>query len=154
MGKKLEIKLSKMLYQDCIVDIISSKKDNVLKELVQVISTTKLVNNKLDFYKAISEREKIGSTAIGMGIAIPHAQSKCVKDFVLALGRKLEGVSFDSSDGQLVNLVIMIGAPESRNDDLLRILARITLILKNSKFRKKLLEAKSKTEILHFFKDK
>jgi len=154
VSKTSEIKLSKMLCQDCIVDLISSKKDNILKELVQVISTTKLVDNKLDLYKAVSEREKIGSTAIGMGIAIPHAQSKCVKDFVLALGRKPEGLAFDSSDGQLVNLVVMIGAPEGRSDDLLRILAKVTLILKNAKFRKKLLEAKAKTEILHFFKDK
>jgi mannitol/fructose-specific phosphotransferase system IIA component (Ntr-type) len=125
-----------------------------LKELVQVISSAKAVNNKLDFYKAISEREEIGSTGIGMGIAIPHAWSKCVNDFVIALGRKPEGISFESVDGQLVNLVVMIGAPVDRGEEMLRILAKTVLMLKNPRFRKKLIEAKSKSEIMQLFKDK
>lgn len=154
MAKTAEIHLHKMLSEDRVIDLISSKKENILKELAQIISTSKAVGNRMDFYKAVVEREKIVSTGIGMGIAIPHAKEGSVSDFVIALGRKPEGVNFESLDGQPVNLVLMVAAPEKQNDDFLRILSKIVLILKNSKFRKKILEARSSSEVVHLFKDK
>lgn len=153
MSKGALMNLSKMLSPDRVVDLISSKKDNVLKELIQVMSTSKAVGNKLDLYKAICERESMGSTGIGHGVAVPHAKSATISEFVIALGRKPEGIQFESPDGQLVNLVIMIGAPENCGDDLLKLLAKIVLMSKNAKFRRKVLDSKSKTDVAHSFKD-
>ena len=154
MSKGTELKLSKMLSVDCVVDLISSKKENVIKELVQVISTCKSISNRLDFYKAVFDREKLASTGIGSGVAVPHAKSACVSDFVIALGRKPEGINFESVDGEPVSVVMLIGAPENRTDDLLRLLSKILLIFKNSKFRKKVNEARSKADLINAFKDK
>ena len=150
----VEIKLSKMISEDRIVDLISSKKDNVLKEMTQVISTSKNIRNKLDFYKAVAEREKISSTGIGMGVAISHAKASTVSDFVIALGRKSEGISFESQDGEPTYLVVMVGAPEDKDAEFLRIISKIYLTLKSLKFRKKLFEAKTKAEIVQLFRDK
>jgi len=149
-----DIKIHKLLSQDRIVDLISTKKDNVFKELVQVLGTSKAINNKLDFYKAVSEREKIGSTDVGFGIAIPHAQSKAVSDFVMALGRKPEGIAYEAADGAPVHFVVMLGVPDQKTEELMKLLAKMVLVFRNSKFRKKLMEAKSKSEIFNLFKDK
>ncbi len=154
MAKTTEIRLSKMLSEERVVDLISSKKDSVIKELTQVMSTSKAVGHKINFYKAIVEREKIVSTGIGMGIAIPHAKEESVSDFVLAIGRRPEGLDFESLDGQPAQLVFMLAAPNKQNDEFLRVLSKIVLVLKNQKFRKKILEARSTTEVVQLFKDK
>jgi mannitol/fructose-specific phosphotransferase system IIA component (Ntr-type) len=143
-----------LLSQDRIVDLISTKKDNVLKELVQVLCTSKAISNKLDFYKAISEREKMGGTDVGFGFAIPHAQSKAVSDFVIAIGRKPEGIAYESADGAPVHFVVILGAPDHKTEELMKLLAKMVLVFKNLKFRKKLIEAKSKSEIFNLFRDK
>ena len=152
--KTTEIKLSKILSEDRVVDLISMKKDNVLKELTQVLGLSKTVSNKLDAYKAITEREKIWTTAAGSGVAIPHARSAVFSDFVMAIGRKPEGIPYDSPDGEPVNLVVMLGAPEGRDQEFLKLISRLVLLFKNSKFRKKVISAKSGAEVLHSLKDR
>lgn len=154
MSKTNTVRIADVIAADRVVDLISSKKDNVLKELIQVLSISKAVSNKLDFYKAVVEREAAGSTGIGMGVAIPHARALCVSKPVIALGRKLEGVDFESPDGQLCSIVVLIGVPEDASEALLRLLARTVLVFKSHKFRKRILEAKSKTEIVALLKEK
>lgn len=153
MNKASTLNIAKMLSADRVVDLISSKKENVLKELVQVMSTSKNVSNKLELYKGISEREKTGSTGIGYAVAVPHTRSSGISDFVIALGRKPEGIEFESPDGQVVNLVVMIGAPENSGEELLKILARVVLMFKNTRLKKKIIDAKSKTDVVQILKD-
>lgn len=153
MAKATEIKLSKMLSSDRVVDLISSKRENVIRELVQVMSTSKAVGNRLELYQAISEREKNGSTGVGHGCAVPHTKVACVSDFVIAIGRKPEGIAYEAPDGQPVNVVVMVAAPEGKGDELLRVLARIVLLFRSSKFRKRILEAKTHADVVHLFKD-
>jgi len=146
-------KLSEMITKDRIVDIKGKSKQDVLKELVDVIAKAPEVTDKNDFYISIMKREKIMSTGIGIGLAVPHVKIDSVKDFVMAIGRTKEGIDFDSLDGKPVHLVIMIGANTEQRDDYLKVLAKISLLLKNADFREKLTHALTADEIMQLLED-
>lgn len=145
--------LSKMLSPDRIIDLASSNKDSALKELVHSIGSAEQIKDRKEFYREIVEREKTMSTGIGIGIAVPHVKIDSVSDFVMAIGRKKEGLDFDSLDGVPVDLIIMIGANSSQSKDFLQVLAKVVLLFKNSKFRKKILDAKKTDLILDLIKE-
>lgn len=147
-------KLSEMITKDRIVDLKGKTKQDVLQELVDVISTAPEVTDKNDFFISIMKREKIMSTGIGIGLAVPHVKIDSVKDFIMAIGRKKEGIEFDSLDGKPVYLVIMIGANTEQRDDYLKVLAKISLLLKNPEFRQKMTNAGNADEIMELLKDK
>lgn len=147
-------KLTDMITKDRIVDLKGTSKQDVLKEIVEVIATAPEVTDKNDFYISIMKREKIMSTGIGIGLAVPHVKIDSVKDFIMAIGRKKDGIDFDSLDGKPVYLVIMIGANTNQRDDYLKVLARISLLLKNQEFRNKMINAVNADEITALLKDK
>lgn len=147
-------KLSEMITKDRIIDLKTKTKQDVLKELVDVIATAPDVTDKNDFYISIMKREKIMSTGIGIGLAVPHVKIDSVKDFVMAIGRRKDGIDFDSLDGKPVYLVIMIGANTEQRDDYLKVLAKISLLLKNPEFREKMINAVNPDEIIELLKDK
>lgn len=147
-------KLSEMITKDRIVDLKSKTKQDALKELVDVIATAPDVTDKNDFYISIMKREKIMSTGIGIGLAVPHVKIDSVKDFVMAIGRKKDGIDFDSLDGKPVFLVIMIGANTEQRDDYLKVLAKISLLLKSPEFREKMINAAGADEIIELLRDK
>ena len=147
-------KLYDMLSKDRIIDLESKDKQGVLKELVEVIAVAEEVTDKDDFFISIMKREKIMSTGIGIGLAVPHVKIDSVKGFVMAIGRAKAGVDFDSIDGKPVHLVIMIGANTEQRDDYLKVLAKISLLLKDADFREKMLNAPSSEKVLELFKDK
>lgn len=146
--------LSEMITKNRIVDLKGKAKQDVLQELVDVISTAPEVTDKNDFFISIMKREKIMSTGIGIGLAVPHVKIDSVKEFVMAIGRKKEGIDFDSLDGKPVYLVIMIGANTEQRDDYLKVLAKISLLLKNPEFREKMMSAPNADAIMELLKDK
>lgn len=141
-------KFSEMITEDRIIDIKAKSKKDILKELVEVIAKAAQVTDKTDFFDSIVKREKIMSTAIGIGLAVPHVKIDSVKDFVMAIGRSKEGVDFDSIDGKPVHLIIMIGANTEQRDTYLKLLAKISIILKNPAAREEIINAPSKGMIL------
>ena len=86
---------------------------------------------------AIHEREKIMSTGIGLGIAIPHAKIPSVKDFVVGFAKIDQGIDFNSLDGKPVHFVVMIAGPDHQQERYLQLLARITLKLKDAAVRRR-----------------
>ena len=92
------------------------------------------------------------STGIGLGIAIPHARSKYIKDIVIAVGISKEAIDFDSLDGKPVNYVIMIAANENQHKEYLQILAKVALVLKSKKKREKIMNSESIKDIYDIFK--
>lgn len=146
--------ISDMLSADRIVDLKATKKNEVLKEMVDVIATAPEITDKQAFLKAILEREKIMSTGIGIGVAIPHAKIPSVKDFVMAIGRARQGIDFDALDDKPVYLVVMIGASDQQKDEFLKVLARVSLLLKNRGLRKWLMEAEGPQEIMALLAEK
>ena len=135
-----------------IIDIKSNTKDDALKELSEVICTSDKIKNKELFIKKIFEREKLMSTGIGYGIAVPHIRDKSVEDFVIAFGRKISGLEYDSIDNKPVKLVFMIGASDKQDKDYIRVLSKLVLRLKSKKFVKQLLNAKDSNEIYGLIK--
>ena len=120
-----------------VTDIKSAKKEDVIKELVDTLIAAgdieKRYRNKL--IESLMEREALGSTAIGQGIAIPHAKSDCVEKLVAAFGLSKKGVDFDSLDGELAYIFFLLVAPQDSAGPHLKALARISRLLKDKYFR-------------------
>ena len=88
------------------------------------------------------ERERLGSTGIGDGIAIPHGKLSGLEEMVVSFGRSREGIAFEAMDGKPVHLFFLLMAPENSAGQHLKALAKISRMLKDANFRKSLLEAK------------
>jgi PTS system nitrogen regulatory IIA component len=118
-------------------DVKSVKKEDVIKELVDALieagDIEKRHRNKL--IEALMARESLGSTAIGQGIAIPHAKSDSVTKLIAAFGLSKKGVDFDSLDGEMVNIFFLLLAPQDSAGPHLKALARISRLLKDKYFR-------------------
>ena len=98
-------------------------------------------------YEVITEREKLGSTGIGEGVAIPHGKLKNIGNLLISFGRSREGVDFDSMDGKPAHLFFLLIAPEESVGVHLKTLARISKLLKSQDVRKRLLDAETAEEI-------
>jgi len=144
------MKLSCLLSKERIVRLTCTDKQTALEELINVISRSEAVTNPDELKRAIFEREKIMSTGIGLGIAVPHAKIKSVRDFVLALGYSKEGIDYDSLDDKPVHIILMIAGPDDQ-ERYLRILAAATLCLKNSETREAILNAEDAEEVISQF---
>ena len=137
------VRLADLIAEDRIVELKGTSKDEVLKEMVDVLARAPEVGDKTAFYRAILDRESILSTGIGLGIAVPHAKIGAVKSLVAALGKTKKGIQYGALDDQPVHIVVMIGANDSQQSDYIRALARVTLLLKNEKIRKAVIDADS-----------
>lgn len=142
------MELTHLLAADRIVTLKDPTKEASLKALVKVLGKTSVVAKEKDLAKAISDRERILSTGIGYGIAIPHAKIASVKAFIAAIGVCKAGIPFESLDGKPVQIVVMIAGPEGQNEDYLRILARFTNVLKSEQTRTRIIEAKKPEQVL------
>jgi PTS system nitrogen regulatory IIA component len=141
------MKLSEIIEEeDIISDLKASDKKSVLEELAEVISNHEPSINKKDIVKVLVERERLGTTGIGDGVAIPHGKLNGVRQPLISFGRSKKGMDFDAMDGQPAYLFFLLIAPENSSGIHLEILARIAKILKNSAFRKKLMEADTRKE--------
>lgn len=120
-----------------ITDIKSTKKEDVIKELVDALinagEVEKRHRNRL--IDALMTRESLGSTAIGQGIAIPHAKSDSPEKLVAAFGLSRKGLDFDSLDGEPVYIFFLLLAPQDSAGPHLKALARISRLLKDKYFR-------------------
>jgi len=99
------------------------------------------------------ERERLGSTAIGDGIAIPHGKLPGIQRVVGAFGRHLEGVDFDSLDGKPTQLLFLLVAPDDSVGQHLKALARVSRLLKDPEFRGRLLAAGDRSELLRLMRE-
>jgi len=120
-----------------ITDIKSTKKEELIRELLDGLINAgeieKRYRNKL--IEGLMARESLGSTAIGQGIAIPHAKSDCVSKLVAAFGLSKKGVDFDSLDGEPAYIFFLLVAPQDSAGPHLKALARISRLLKDKYFR-------------------
>lgn len=151
MGKESnkEIKVSDLLKERFInLKLDGEEKKEVIAELVDLIGQSKKLKNKKAFLKSLLEREELGSTGIGNGVAIPHAKTKVVKNFILAFARKDQGLDFGALDGEKTYLFFMLASPEDDIGGHLKILAEISRIVKDKFIVDLLRRAKDKKELL------
>ncbi|MCE5251552.1 PTS sugar transporter subunit IIA [bacterium] len=140
-------KIFDMISLDRIKIIDASDKNSALLEIVDLLAKADSVKDGAEVKKAIFDREKILSTSIGLGIAIPHVRLESVTEMTIAIGVSKKGVDYDAFDDQLVHIIIMIASPLGTHREYLSVLAKIALLLKNSALRESLLKAETPEDI-------
>jgi PTS system nitrogen regulatory IIA component len=142
------MKLSEIIEEeDIILDLKAKDKKEVLEELVEPITNHEPTIDKGSLVRVLLDRERLGSTGIGDGVAIPHGKFPGVKYPIMSFGRSRKGLDFESMDGEPAYLFFLLVAPENAASVHLETLAKIARILKNSSFRKVLMEASTRREL-------
>lgn len=131
------------------LNLVSKNKSNVVDELVDLVNNSGNLNNEKEYKEAILAREELSTTAIGEGVAIPHAKNKAVSKACLAAGISKEGIDYEAFDDSLSHLFFMIAAPDGANDTHLEVLSRLSTILMDESFRNDLINVSSVDEFLN-----
>lgn len=147
-----DVTISNYLDERLVTFLDVNHRDAALKTLVDSLDAEGKLLDKKTFYNAILEREKVVSTGIGMGVAIPHAKLAGYRDFFIAIGiQAKQGIEWNALDGSPVRLIFMIGGPENMQTEYLKILSRLTMAIKDEERRKKLLKATRAKDVIALF---
>ena len=147
------MKILDVLQKEAIIsDLKSQDKKEILEELVSPIARITGVNHK-DLVRVLMDREQLGSTGIGGGIGIPHGKLKQLESLALGFGLSRKGVDFESMDNQPTHIFFLLVTPENSTGLHLKMLARISKILKHDQFKEKLLNASNRDEIFSIIKE-
>ena len=122
-------------------DLAARSKTDVLVELATAVTRVHPELERERLVQALEDRERLNSTALGDGVAIPHGKLPGIKRVVAAFARSRQGVDFHSLDGGPTNLFFLLVAPEDSAGAHLKALARISRLLKDASFRQRLMEA-------------
>ena len=142
------MKIMDYLNEEWIIpDLQGTDKPSILKELSSVLVKPCRVTSVEELLQVLLDREKLESTGIGEGVAIPHGRLKKLKKFFISFGRSLKGVDFDSIDRKPSQLFFLVMAPENSAVDNLKLLGRIVTLLKEPSFKRRLMEAPSQKEL-------
>ncbi len=124
---------------DCVLFLEETRSEDCIRKMIDRLVSVKNISSPEEFYRAVLEREKIASTGIGLGIAMPHAKLPVYDDFFMALGILQKGIPWNAPDDIPVRLIFLIGGPDDRQTEYLRLLSRLTSALRDEEKRKKLL---------------
>jgi nitrogen PTS system EIIA component len=142
------VKITDFLTAETVVpDLAAREKDSVLQEMASRLVAHHPTLDEKKVYQVLSDRERISTTAIGEGVAIPHGKLREVERVVGIFARSLKGVDFASLDGGPTHLFFVLIAPENAAADHLKALARISRLLKDPTFRDRLIEATTRQKI-------
>ena len=131
-----------------VVNLQGETKEEIIAELSKLVAKNCQIANSDDIFQAVIEREKIMSTGIGDGIAIPHGKSDSVDKLVAALGTKRRGVDFEALDGEPAYVFFLLVSPTNISGPHIKALARISRYLKNEEFKKRLIAAHTSDDII------
>ncbi|HEX9880485.1 MAG TPA: PTS sugar transporter subunit IIA [Candidatus Binatia bacterium] len=148
------MKITDLLEVDRIIlELKGRTKQAVLEELAELATFHCRLGDPQEVLGIILARERIASTAIGDGVAIPHCKMAGVEGVLAVFGRSTRGVEFQSPDGERAHLIFCLIAPEDAASDHLKALARISRLLKNARLRKMLLASKTEQEIFSLLQE-
>lgn len=143
------MQLSKFCDESLITfNMTATTKDEVIEELVDMVSASKMIKDRDQLFKDVKERENLVTTGVGYGVAFPHAKTRAVKGIVIAFGRSAEGIEFDAMDHKPVYLFFLIAAPEDAIGAHLNVMARLSFLMKSEANREKLMKATSQGDVL------
>ena len=131
-----------------VVGLEGETKEDIITELVGSLEVGKVISDRDKVLEAVLEREKIMSTGIGDGIAIPHGKSEAVIKLAAALGTQRRGVDFEALDGEPAYVFFLLVSPANVSGPHIKALARISRLLKNDDFKKRLVAASTAEEIV------
>jgi PTS system nitrogen regulatory IIA component len=148
------MKITDILKQESIIEnLVSTDKASTLEELSIFLKSKGLVSNKENLLNALMEREKLGSTGIGENVAIPHAKISEINQIITIFGRSKEGIEFDSLDKKPVHFIYLVLAPANSSGQHLKVLARISRLLKNKSLREGIMSATDTNQIYSIIAD-
>lgn len=146
------VAIANYLDEELVMFLNVETRDEALQALIDQLKKRGKLLDKEAFHHAILEREKIVSTGIGLGVAIPHAKLSGYNDFFIAVGiQRKKGLDWNALDGSPVHLIFMIGGPDHKQTEYLKILSRLTAAIKSEELRKKLLKALTHREVIELF---
>src|SRR5215470_17290938 len=142
------MKITNILRVESILPELKSRdKAGVIRELAQAVTCSEPSIAADPLFEILTEREKLGSTGIGSGVAIPHGKLPNLDRIVAAFGRSRPGIDFDSQDGEPAHLFFVLVAPENTAGLHLKALAKLSRLLKDPHFREKLMAASDAASI-------
>ena len=134
------------------LDLESKNKNAVIKELFENIKKNGQIKNEELALEDLCTRENMGSTGIGKNVAVPHAKTDAVNELTVTIGISKNGIEYEAIDDENVNIFFMFLCPKDQAQEYLRILARISRLVKEDKFRESLMKAKTKEEIVEIIR--
>lgn len=151
--KGKSVAISDYLDDRLVVFLNVETQGQALEALVDALDIAHKLKDRQAFHQAILDREKIVSTGIGLGVAIPHAKLQGYDDFFIAIAiQGSQGIEWNALDGSQVHLIFMIGGPDNKQTEYLKILSRLTMAIKDSERRKAILRATSAKQVIDLFK--
>jgi PTS system nitrogen regulatory IIA component len=133
--------------RNIITELKATDKKGVLEELTLSVSDITQIEHK-ELVRVLIEREHLGSTGIGNGIGIPHGKLKNLSSLILGVGISRKGVNFDAIDKKPTHIFFLLLTPDNSTDLHLKLLARISKILKEESFKDKILVSSDKDEVI------
>jgi nitrogen PTS system EIIA component len=152
----VDMKIVEFLDENAVsCELKSETKEAVIKELVGLLVKSGSIKEKdaQKILRILLDREALGSTGIGQGVAIPHGKSDCVSNLISAIGVSKNGLNFDSLDGELTHIFFLLIAPEDSAGPHLKALARISRLLKEKHLRESMLASKDEKSLIKVLKD-
>ncbi len=148
------MRISDILKEDVVVtNLAGTNKTEILNAMIDIAARSERVLDKDRMRSAIFEREKIMSTGVGSGFAIPHGKTDAVQDIVAAFAITENPIDYQSLDDQPVRLVFLLVGKDNSVGPHIKLLSRISRLMNKEEFRRKLLEAGSPSDVLQIFKD-
>ena len=145
------MKIKQILAKEAVISSLNAAtKEDLLFEMATILSRFIPDSTSNELLKILTEREKLGSTGIGNGVAIPHGKVPQLTQIVAAFGRSMAGIPFDSQDSKPAYLFFVLLAPENAASLHLKALARLSRLLKDVHFRNKLLEAQDDQQLYQY----
>jgi fructose-specific phosphotransferase system IIA component len=148
------MKVSELLKKEFIIpELRGETKEEIINELIDLFKNDPRVEDIEKVRSAVLDREKIMSTGVGKGFAIPHGKTSAVKEIVGAFGKIKDGIDYESLDGNPVQLVFLLVGKDSLISTHIKLLSRISRLMNKDDFRHRLTEANSAAEIVKLFSD-
>lgn len=139
--------LGDMLDEGRILILDGVEKEEALRRLVDAVARDPRIGDRETLLRAVREREAVMSTAIGLGVAVPHARLATIDDVVLAVAISRKGMDFQAFDDQPVHIVVLVAAPEHGHAEYMKVLARISRALKDDRVRERIVRAETPAEV-------
>lgn len=147
------MKVSELLNENNILlDVEAKDKYELIDKLIDIVANSDKVLDKEKVRNCVYEREKILSTGVGKGFAVPHGKTDAVTDIVLAFAITKKPLNYEALDNQPVRLVMLMVGKDSLVSSHIKLLSRISRLMNNDEFRENLLNAKTKQEVLEIFR--
>lgn len=142
------LNISELIGEELIINELKGRtKLEVLQEFSALLFDKGKIRDKEGLTRVLAAREALGSTGIGDSVAIPHGKIRGINGLVMAFGRSLKGVEYDSLDGEPAHLFFLVIAPDDAPGEHLKALARISRLMKKKELRESLLRARDRKDI-------